>query len=71
MYLEFQTQEEAMERAAQAAQALGYGEHTKYAGSVRHTNGDTFVWGITGPLTDSEIARLVETYEPKAWEDLI
>ena len=71
MYLEYPTQIEAMNRAEQAAIELGYGEHTKYAGVISQTNSDTFVWKVKGTLTEDEEANLIETFEPKAWEDLI
>ena len=71
MYLEFPTQIEAMNRAEQAAIELGYGERTKYAGIISQTNSDTFVWKVKGTLTEDEQANLIETFEPKAWEDLI
>jgi hypothetical protein len=71
MYLEFPTQIEAMNRAEQAATELGYGEHTKYAGVISQTNSDTFVWKVKGTLTEDEQSNLIETFEPKAWEDLI
>lgn len=71
MYLEFPTQIEAMNRAEQAAIELGYGKHTRYAGGICQTNSDTFMWRVAGSLTEDEQAQLVETYEPKAWEDLI
>lgn len=71
MYLEFPTQIEATNRAEQAAVELGYGELTKYAGIISQTNSDTFVWKAKGTLTEDEQANLIETFEPKAWEDLI
>lgn len=71
MYLEFSTNAEALERAAQAATELNYGANTLYAGGISQTNSDTFVWRVKGPLTEAEEAQLIETFEPKAWEDLI
>ena len=71
MYIEYPTQAEALQRAAQASQELGYGKGTPYAGGVIQTNSDTFMWRAVGSLTEAEQAKLVETYEPKAWEDLI
>jgi hypothetical protein len=71
MYLEFPTQIEAMNRSEQAAVELGYGERTKFAGVISQTNSDTFVWLAKGTLTDEEQANLIETFEPKAWEDQI
>jgi len=63
MYLEFNTQIEAIRRAQQA----DYG----FDGIISQTNSDTFVWLAKGTLTDEEQANLIETFEPKAWEDLI
>ena len=71
MYLEFSTQIEAMNRSERAAVELGYGERTKFAGQISQTNSDTFVWKVKGTLTEDEQANLIETFEPKAWEDLI
>jgi hypothetical protein len=71
MYLEFPTQIEARNRSKQAASELGYGKHTLYAGLISQTNSDTFVWKVKGTLTEDEQANLIETFEPKAWEDLI
>lgn len=71
MYLEFPSLIEAMNRAEQAATELGYGAKTKQAGSISQTNSDTFVWYAKGTLTENEQANLIETFEPKAWEDLI
>jgi hypothetical protein len=68
MYLEYDTREEAIERANAS---LTYIKARFFHYDIHRTNSDTYVWKTTGILTPSELLVAVDSYEPKQWEDEI